>query len=495
MGSEGDEGAIGAQQELFLLFSVLSWAMELYFDLRQHKKLCQKKLPQELQGIVTEEEFLKANEYSRDKISFEMMSSGVNITATIFFYLMGGLLWMWEVSLILIKPLGFSEQNEIWQSVSFCIVLYAKSIIESAPLDLYQTFVIEERHGFNKQTLSLWFMDQVKTFFLVVVLLFPAVAGGIHIIIWGGKDFWFYIWSFCLVLVLVFQTIYPQVIQPLFNTFTPLKDGSLKSAIEDLARAHNFPLKKLFVVDGSTRSSHSNAYFYGFGNNKRVVLFDTLNLSLLGKEEKNGQDETGKSKESKSSGCKIEEIVAILGHELGHWAKAHIYKQLFVAELHLLIFFYMFGYMLHNQGPCLLCAATDLTASPQEMYAAFGFQSKRPVIIGLILFSNMGFLLLLLLLLSCSRLHSVNPVEHFVQFFQQFVTRMFEFEADRFAVEQGHGKELAAALVKISTENKSNLDPDPLWSAYNNSHPSLVERLRAMTAHASVLEARQKKSN
>jgi len=448
--------------ELFLLFSVLSWAMELYFDLRQHKKLCQKKLPQELQGIVTEEEFLKANEYSRDKISFEMMSSGVNITATIFFYLMGGLLWMWEVSLILIKPLGFSEQNEIWQSVSFCIVLYAKSIIESAPLDLYQTFVIEERHGFNKQTLSLWFMDQVKTFFLVVVLLFPAVAGGIHIIIWGGKDFWFYIWSFCLVLVLVFQTIYPQVIQPLFNTFTPLKDGSLKSAIEDLARAHNFPLKKLFVVDGSTRSSHSNAYFYGFGNNKRVVLFDTLNLSLLGKEEKNGQDETGKSKESKSSGCKIEEIVAILGHELGHWAKAHIYKQLFVAELHLLIFFYMFGYMLHNQ----------------EMYAAFGFQSKRPVIIGLILFSNM-----------------VNPVEHFVQFFQQFVTRMFEFEADRFAVEQGHGKELAAALVKISTENKSNLDPDPLWSAYNNSHPSLVERLRAMTAHASVLEARQKKSN
>lgn len=151
--------------------------------------------------------------------------------------------------------------------------------------------------------------------------------------------------------------------------------------------------------------------------------------------------------------CTVDEIVAILGHELGHWSMSHLPKQLLIAETHLLCFFFLYGHSM----------------SSAAMFASFGFPTTRPIIIGLLLFSSI-----------------VSPIEHMIQLAQQYLTRRFEYEADRFAVEQNRADHLAAALVKISSANKSNLNPDPLWSAYNNTHPSLIERLRAIQAHKNI---------
>ena len=142
----------------------------------------------------------------------------------------------------------------------FCLVYLVKSVIEGCPFELYETFVLEERHGFNKQTVQLWAMDQIKTNMLIIVLGFPVIALGIHIIQWAGPHFWIYVWVFCLVLLVVFMYIFPNVIAPMFNKFSPLEDGELKTAIENLAKENHFPLKQLFVIDGSTRSSHRHTH-------------------------------------------------------------------------------------------------------------------------------------------------------------------------------------------------------------------------------------------
>ena len=257
-------------------------------------------LSQELAKDFSVQEFESACEYSMDKISFQMFSNTIATMGQLLFFLMDGLAWLWAIALWPLETLGMSAEDQICHSMVFCLLYQVKSVIESAPYDLYKNFVIEERHGFNKQTFELWLSDQVKTNLLIVSLGFPAIALGICIIQWAGPHFWIYVWLFCLVLLLVFLCIYPNVISPMFNKFSPLQEGELKTAIEDLARENKFPLKKLFVVDGSTRSSHSNAYFYGFGTNKRVVLYDTLNPALLRVENKGATDVGDQSSKGKA---------------------------------------------------------------------------------------------------------------------------------------------------------------------------------------------------
>ena len=186
---------------------------------------------------------------------------------------------MWSVSKGLVSLCGLG-QDEIVVSLVFAAVFYVKGTIESLPWDLYENFVIEENHGFNKQTLALWVRDQALTHFLFFVIGGPVLAIALYIIIWAGPNFYLYLWAFTTCVVFFMLTIYPNVIAPLFNTFTLLQPGSLKTAIDKLALENGFPLKEVYVVDGSTRSSHSNAYFYGFGRNKRIVLYDTLSPTL-----------------------------------------------------------------------------------------------------------------------------------------------------------------------------------------------------------------------
>ncbi|BFI43046.1 STE24 endopeptidase [Marchantia polymorpha subsp. ruderalis] len=238
----------------------------------------------------------------------------------------------------------------------------------------------------------------------------------------GGPYLALYLWGFMLVLSLGMMAIYPVLIARLFNKFTPLPEGELRAKIEKLASLLKFPLKKLFVIDGSTRSSHSNAYMYGFFNSKRIVLYDTLIQQ-----------------------CKEEEVVAVLAHELGHWQLSHTMYSFVAMQVLTLM---QFG------GYTLVRNSTDL-------FRSFGF-STQPVLIGLVLFQ-----------------HTIMPLQHLVSFGLNLVSRAFEFQADAFARKLGYADSLRG-LIKLQEENLSAMNTNPWYSAYHYSHPPLVERLQAL---------------
>lgn len=320
--------------------------------------------------------------------------------------------------------LGLNAENEIFHTLSFLAGVMVWSQITDLPFSLYSTFVIESRHGFNKQTIWLFFRDMLKGIALSIVIGPPIVAAIIVIVQKGGPYLAIYLWGFMLILSLVMMTIYPVLIAPLFNKFTPLPEGELRLKIENLASSLKFPLKKLFVVDGSTRSSHSNAYMYGFFKNKRIVLYDTLIQQ-----------------------CKNdEEIVAVIAHELGHWKLNHTMYSFIAVQI--LTFLQFGGY--------------TLVRNSKDLFQSFGFDTQ-PVLIGLIIFQ-----------------HTVIPLQHLVSLGLNLVSRAFEFQADAFAKKLGYAAPLRAGLVKLQEENLSAMNTDPWYSAYHYSHPPLVERLAAI---------------
>ncbi|GAY51449.1 hypothetical protein CUMW_134320 [Citrus unshiu] len=285
-------------------FMILMYFFETYLDLRQHAALKLPKLPKTLEGVISQEKFEKSRGYSLDKSNFVIPN------------------------IALVLEVGLDAENEILHTLSFLAGVMLWSQLTDLPFSLYSTFVIEARHGFNKQTIWLFFRDMIKGMILAIVLGPPIVSAIIIIVQKGGPYLAIYLWAFMFVLSLVMMTLYPVLIAPLFNKFTPLPEGELREKIEKLASSLKFPLKKLFVVDGSTRSSHSNAYMYGFFKNKRIVLYDTLIQQFL-------------AASSLSSRVKLtckndEEIVAVIAHELGHWKLNHTMYS-FIAVQHTVI--------------------------------------------------------------------------------------------------------------------------------------------------------------
>ena len=245
---------------------------------------------------------------------------------------------------------------------------------------------------------------------------------------WGGDRFYLYVWGFMFCFSVFMMTIVPVVIMPLFNEYKPLDDGPLKTRIYELADQLKYPLKKLFVMDGSKRSSHSNAFMFGFGSNKRIVLFDTL------------MDQVHD-----------DEILAILGHELGHWKMGHTLTNFVVTQVYFGVAFYFFS----------------LCFNQQDLYAAFGFNDptrKVPTMIALLLFFQTLW----------------APVDKILSFVLTVFSRRCEFEADKFSVDLNMSQKLQSGLCKIHLENLGAMCPDWLYSTYHYSHPPLVERLSAM---------------
>jgi STE24 endopeptidase len=405
-------------------FMILMYIFESYLDFRQHAALKLPTLPKSLEGVISQEKFEKSRAYSLDKSHFHFVHAFVTIVtdATILYFRV--LPWVWKKSGGLVTLAGLNAENEILHTLAFLAGLMIWSQTTDLPFSLYSTFVIEARHGFNKQTPWLFFRDMIKGIFLSIIIGPPIVASIIVIVQKGGPYLAIYLWAFMFGLSLVMLTIYPVLIAPLFNKFTPLPDGTLREKIEKLASSLNFPLKKLFVVDGSTRSSHSNAYMYGFFKNKRIVLYDTLVQQ-----------------------CKNdEEIVAVIAHELGHWKLNHTVYTFIAMQILTLL---QFG------GYTLVRNSTDL-------FQSFGFDTQ-PVLIGLILFQ-----------------HTVIPLQQLVSFGLNLVSRSFEFQADGFAKKLGYSSSLRAGLVKLQEENLSAMNTDPWYSAYHYSHPPLVERLAAL---------------
>ncbi|KAI4303380.1 hypothetical protein MLD38_039020 [Melastoma candidum] len=406
-------------------FMILMYLFETYLDLRQHGALKLPTLPKPLEGVIGQEKFLKSRAYSLDKSHFHFIHEFVTILMDSAILLFGILPWFWKKSGDFLVLAGLNADNEILHTLSFLAGVTIWSQITDLPFSLYSTFVIEARHGFNKQTIWLFFWDTIKGIFLTALIGPPVVAAIILIVQNGGPYLAIYLWGFMFVLSLVMMTIYPILIAPLFNKFIPLPDGELKEKIEKLASSLKFPLKKLFVVDGSTRSSHSNAYMYGFFKNKRIVLYDTLIQQ-----------------------CKTEEVVAVIAHELGHWKLSHTMYTFITVQI--LTFLQFGGY--------------TLVRNSKVLFESFGFDTQ-PVLIGLIIFQ-----------------HTVIPLQHLVSFGLNLVSRSFEFQADAFAKKLGYSTELRAGLVKLQEENLSAMNTDPWYSAYHYSHPPLVERLAAIDA-------------
>jgi STE24 endopeptidase len=326
-----------------------------------------------------------------------------------------------------------SEHSSLFQEIMttavFLFFLTLHDTLISLPFSLYKTFQIEQAHGFNKTTMRLFLKDKLISLALTMGIGFPIVSIVVWLVRWGGPYFYFYVWTFLFVVSVIMMTIFPVWIAPLFNKYTPLENGPLYEAIEKLAKSVDFPLTKIFLVDGSKRSAHSNAYFYGFFKNKRIVLYDTLVEQV-----------------------EQPELLAILGHEIGHWRLWHTIQGFVIAQVYSFCLFLAFSFVQNNPG----------------LYSSFGFyfrpQVSPPVFIGLVLFSQTFW----------------SPVDKILSLIMNFNSRANEFAADRYAAKLGMGEDLCKGLIKISIENLGNMVPDPWYSMYHFSHPPLVERLRAI---------------
>ncbi|KAJ3112335.1 CAAX prenyl protease 1 [Phlyctochytrium bullatum] len=413
-------------KHLVLGFSLAIYLWEQYLNYRQLRILRDPKtsVPALLKEHYPIEEHKKSKAYSKDKAQFGFVQALVGIVQTFLILSYDVLPFFWNYSKDVLVWLGMHGDREILQSIVFVTIYMTVSTLLGIPLSLYSTFVIEERHGFNKQTLSLFFTDMVKELALGFVFATPLVSGFIQIVRWSGDSFFFYVWLFVFAFQIIMILLFPTVIQPLFNKFTPLEEGELKTKIEKLASRIKFPLTKIFVIDGSKRSSHSNAYFTGLFKDKRIVLFDTL------------LEQTNH-----------EEVLGVLAHELGHWQLSHMLKRLVFVQVQMFGIFYLFSFFIKSTA----------------FYQAFGFDSK-PIIIGMMLFS-----------------YIFQPVEAIFSFLGNVLSRLHEFEADGFAKKLGYAEVMMSGLIKIHLKNLGNVNPDTLYSAWHYSHPPLVERLSALS--------------
>jgi len=442
-----------------LYVQAFSWAVTLfesYLLLRQYPLYDKKEPPEALKKDFEPGQFEKSQKYGKDKAKFALFSGIYKQAVDSAMLQYGFYAWSWKAAGCLIARLGYGPEHEIYQSIAFVFTLYFLSVLPTLPLSWYSTFVLEEKHGFNKTTPTLFFTDLVKGWVLMLALGSPFLAMFLKIFHWAGDRFVPWLMGFMITFQMIMVVLYPTVIQPLFNKLSPLAEGDLRQRIEALASKLRFPLTHLYEIDGSKRSSHSNAYFFGLPWSKHIVIFDTLIQQ-----------------------SKPEEVEAVLAHELGHWFFMHPSKMLAVSQLHIFSILALFPAFLH--APAVLLAFDY----PREVAAA------PPTIVAFLLFQMI-----------------LSPIESVVGVGMNAISRKFEFEADRFAVEleervaltQGEdaakgmddmGERLGRALVSLHVKNLSTVWVDWMYSAYHHSHPTLTERLKGLEA---LQAAKTKKS-
>lgn len=429
-------------RSIILGFTIANFCFETYVSFRQINVLKARgdQVPIELEPFkskINEKRVKESKDYSVEKLQFSTFSGIYSTLLNVGFIAFDVLPKIWDLGNCLLSKLISSpfigqhiSNGLISQSLAFLGVYSTMSTLIGLPIAWYRNFVLEEKYGFNKLTYSLWISDTVKGFLLTQLIGGPLIGGFLWIIDWFGKEkFVNYVTGTLFVVQLLAIVIYPKFIQPLFNKLDALPDGELKTEIESLAKSNGFPLGELWVIDGSKRSGHSNAYFMGlpFGPGiKQIVLYDTLIHHST-----------------------IPEIKAVLGHEIGHWALGHTVKLMAISMGHI----------------WMILSAFRLFIDNKSLYSSFGFNTVQPVTIGFILFSDI-----------------LTPLEALTEFAMHYMTRKYEYEADRYAVEQGMGKELESALVNLHTENLSAFVVDPLFSAKEHSHPTLVERVSRIDA-------------
>lgn len=370
-------------------------------------------VPESFAGRVAAEEHHKAADYTVTNTRIGMLALLYDTGLLLGWTLGGGLEWLDG----LVRGAGYAP---VITGTLVILGFMALATLLDLPFSLYHTFVVEERFGFNRSTPGIFVSDLLKQALLLAVIGTPLIALALWIMQASGALWWLYVWLVWTAFTLLMYWAYPAIIAPLFNRFTPLTDETLKARIQALMDKCGFRSSGIFVMDGSKRSGHGNAYFTGFGNNKRIVFFDTLLESL-----------------------EPMEIEAVLAHELGHFRLRHIRKRLLTGMLISLAALALLGWL----------------SGQDWFYHSLGISTPS------------AWMALLLFML-------VAPAFTFIlQPLLSYLSRKHEFEADAYAVRQSSGTDLVQALVKMYRENASTLTPDPLYSAWHDSHPPAPVRI------------------
>ena len=372
-------------------------------------------LPAEFEGYYDAEKYAESQRYLRDNTKFGIVQSTFNLLVVLAMILAGGfdLVDQWART---------ADLGPILTGIIFTGILILGSMILGLPFSIYDTFVIEERYGFNKTTPKTFVLDQLKALLLTLLIGMPVLAAILWFFGATGGMAWIYCWIALTAFQIFIMFIAPVVIMPLFNKFEPLEEGELKTAIEDYAQKENFKLKGVYTMDGSKRSSKSNAFFTGFGRFRRIVLFDTLIEKHT-----------------------VDELVSILAHEMGHFKKKHILMAIVRSIITLGITFYILSLFIKNP----------------ELFAAFQMTGDPTIYASLIFF---GFLYI--------------PIQFVISIAENAISRRQEYQADRYAVETySKPNAMIEALKKLSCDNLSNLTPHPLTVFLKYSHPPVLKRI------------------
>ncbi|MCX7550008.1 M48 family metallopeptidase [Xanthomarina sp. F2636L] len=371
-------------------------------------------VPQELQDVYDDTDYKKSQAYKKTNYKFGLLTSSFSIILTLVFLIFDGFEFVDNIAR------NYSENPIIIALIFFGIIMIGSDIL-STPFSYYKTFVIEEKFGFNKTTKKTFILDKIKGWLMLAV-----VGGGLlALIIWfyqfSGDDFWLYAWALVTAFTIVMNMFYAKLIVPLFNKQTPLEEGELRNKISNYAKTVGFKLDKIFVIDGSKRSTKANAYFSGFGSEKRVTLYDTLINDL-----------------------EDEEIVAVLAHEVGHYKKKHIIFNLFASVLLTGLTLYILSIFISN--PLLSNALGVNIASFHIGLIAFG-----------LLYA---------------------PISEVTSLIMNWFSRAFEYQADNYAKTTYKAEPLITSLKKLSKNSLSNLTPHKAYVFMHYSHPTLLERIK-----------------
>lgn len=406
---------------VFILVALFAlWNLDFISSLLNLKAL-DPNLPKEFKGVYDEDKYASSQEYTRVTERFGIITSTYSLTVLLLFWFLGGFGWLdgW------LRGFGW---NEIFTGLAFVGLLIVGNTLLTLPFQIYNTFVIEERFGFNKTTAQTFVMDQFKGLVLMVILGAPLLA----LVIWifgAVANAWLWAWLAFTGFQLLMTYLAPSIILPLFNKFEPMEEGELKSRIQEMAKKCEFPLTEIHVMDGSKRSTKSNAFFTGFGKRKKIALFDTLI-------ENHGTDE----------------LLAVLAHEIGHFKKKHIIQRMIFSFLQTFLVFYL-----------LYLATNEQSHFARGLFDAFGVQEIS-------IYAGLVFFMLL-----------YSPVSKLLSIIGNAISRKHEFEADAYAAEiQGSPEYLVTALKKLSADNLSNLTPHPLPVFLDYSHPPMLVRIKAL---------------
>ncbi|MDP0492173.1 MAG: M48 family metallopeptidase [Verrucomicrobiota bacterium JB023] len=409
---------------LIVIALYLLWKLDFVATLLTLKNL-KPGLPEEFADVWDEEKYAKAQAYERAGAKFSIVSSVVSLSLLLAFWFAGGFGWLDDWA----RSFG---GNYLVTGLIFIGGLFLLNLLVQLPFDIYHTFVLEEKFGFNKTTPATFISDQIKGLVLAALLGIPFLA----LILWlfhSVPHAWVYAWVVTTVLSLLLTFLAPALILPLFNKFTPMEDGELKTEIYKMAEKCDFPLTEISIMDGSKRSAKANAFFTGFGKTKKIALYDTL-----------VEKQT------------TPELVGVLAHEIGHFKKKHIVQRIVLSIVQTAIIFFLLG----------------LVTNPNSDFARTLFTAFKVDEISL----HVGLVIFFILFKPVSRLISIG---------MSLLSRKHEFEADHYAaMVQETPTHLMSALKKLSAENLSNLTPHPLEVFLHHSHPPVLERLKALKASA-----------